>query len=191
MSYRELDEASNRFAYLLAGQGYWAGTRVALLLPRSADAIVSILAVPKTGAAYVPIDPAAPSARMQLVLDDAAPAAAITNSELAQRLAGPGPAGHRRQRPRRLQPTRYRHCPAPAPDDIAYLIYTSGTTGVPKGVAVNHRNVAQLMDVAACGASAAGAGLVAVPFLRLSMSRSRKSSARCCMAGGWSWCPSR
>ena len=87
-TYRELDEATNRFAHMLAGKGIGPGQRVALLLPRSADAIVSILAVLKTGAAYVPIDPAAPSARMQLVLDDAAPVAAITNPELAERLAG-------------------------------------------------------------------------------------------------------
>ena len=58
MTYREVDEAANRLAHLLAGQG--AGERVALLLPRSAKAIVAILAVLKTGAAYLPIDPAHP-----------------------------------------------------------------------------------------------------------------------------------
>ena len=58
-TYRELDEASNRLAHLLVGQGVGPGQRVALLFPRSAEAIVSILAVLKTGAAYVPIDPVA------------------------------------------------------------------------------------------------------------------------------------
>ena len=59
MTYRELDEAANRLAHLLAGQGVGPGQCVALLFDRSAEAIVAILAVLKTGAAYLPIDPAA------------------------------------------------------------------------------------------------------------------------------------
>ncbi len=144
-TYRELDEATNRFAHLLAGQGIGPGQRVALLLPRSAEAIVSILAVLKTGAAYVPIDPTAPAARMQLVLGDAAPMAAITTAGLADRLAGQDlrvidvddPAID-------TQPST--GLPEPAPDDVAYLIYTSGTTGVPKGVAITHQNVTRLLE---------------------------------------------
>ena len=86
MTYRELDEAANRLAHLLIGRGVGPGQRVALLLPRSAEAIVAILAVLKTGAAYVPIDPAVPAARVEFVLDDAAPIAAITTAELADRI---------------------------------------------------------------------------------------------------------
>ena len=84
MTYRELDEAANRLAHLLAGQGVGPGQRVALLFSRSAEAIVAILAVLKTGAAYVPIDPAVPAARMGFVLDDAAPIAAITTAGLGR-----------------------------------------------------------------------------------------------------------
>ena len=68
MTYRELDEASNRLAHLLAGQGAGPGQCVALLLSRSAEAIVAILAVLKTGAAYLPIDPALPAARIEFML---------------------------------------------------------------------------------------------------------------------------
>ena len=144
MTYRELDEASNRLARLLAGRGVGPGQRVVLLLSRSAEAIVAILAVLKTGAAYVPIDPAVPAARMQFVVDDAAPIAAITTTGLRSRLDGcdlavidigdPAVEG---------QPDTA--LPGPGPDDVAYLIYTSGTTGVPKGVAITHHNVTQLL----------------------------------------------
>ena len=155
-TYRELDEAANRLAHLLIDRGVGPGQRVALLLPRSVEAIVAIFAVLKTGAAYVPIDPAVPAARVEFVLDDAAPIAAITTAELADRIHGrdllivdvDDPAVD-------SQPAT--SLPAPDPDDIAYLIYTSGTTGTPKGVAIPHRNVTRLLEVldAGLGLSAA------------------------------------
>ncbi|WP_139797934.1 non-ribosomal peptide synthase/polyketide synthase, partial [Mycobacterium noviomagense] len=145
LTYRELDDASNRLAHLLSGHGAGPGGCVALLLPRSAEAIVAILAVLKTGAAYLPMDPALPAARIEFMVDDAAPVAAVSTAGLAGRLDGFGvvvvdvndPAVH-------AQPST--PLPAPAPDDIAHIIYTSGTTGVPKGVAVTHHNVTQLFD---------------------------------------------
>ena len=159
MTYRELDEAANRLAHLLAGQGAGPGQCVALLLSRSAEAIVAILAVLKTGAAYLPIDPAHPDG--------------------ADRVHARRCRADRRDHHRRVWPARLDGCdllvidvddpastpnpapalPAPAPDDIAYLIYTSGTTGVPKGVAVTHHNVTQLLDVAG-RRRGAGAGQV-------------------------------
>jgi amino acid adenylation domain-containing protein/non-ribosomal peptide synthase protein (TIGR01720 family) len=150
-TYRELDETADRLAHLLAGHGVGAGKRVALLLPRSAEAIVAIWAVLKTGAAYVPIDPAVPAARMQFVLDDAAPIAAITTSELRPRLDGcdllvidVGDLEDPAVDSQALSPL-----PGPSPDDVAYIIYTSGTTGTPKGVAVPHRNVTRLLETLA------------------------------------------
>ncbi len=80
MTYRELEEAANRLAHLLAGRGVGPGGCVALLFTRSAQAIVAMLAVLKTGAAYLPIDPALPDARIGFMLDDAAPVAALTTS---------------------------------------------------------------------------------------------------------------
>ena len=144
-TYREVEQAANRLAHLLAREGVGPGQRVALLLPRTAEAIVAMLAVLKTGAAYVPIDPVVPAARSEFVLTDAAPIAAITTAELRPRLDGhdlliidvADPAID-------TQPSAA--LPAPAPDDIAYLIYTSGTTGTPKGVAIPHRNVTRLLE---------------------------------------------
>ena len=150
MTYRELDEAANRLAHLLAAHGAGPGERVALLLSRSAEAIVAILAVLKTGATYLPIDPAHPDARIGFMVADAAPIAAITTTGLADRLDGcellvidvNDPAVD-------SQPSTA--LPVPGPDDIAYLIYTSGTTGVPKGVAITHRNVIRLLEALDAG----------------------------------------
>ena len=155
MTYRELDEAANRLAHLLAGQGAGPGQCVALLFSRSAEAIVAILAVLKTGAAYLPIDPALPAARIGFMLADAAPIAAITTAELAVAAGRVRPDGHRCRRPR-IDTQPGTALPAPAPDDIAYLIYTSGTTGVPKGVAITHHNVTQLLASLDAGLPPAG-----------------------------------
>ena len=145
LTYRELDEAANRLAHLLAGHGVGPGQCVALLLERSAQAVVAMLAVLKTGAAYLAIDPGLPAARIGFMVADAAPIAAITTADLAGRLDGfdvvvidvDDPAVD-------TQPSTAP--PAPGPDDIAYLIYTSGTTGVPKGVAVTHHNLTHLAE---------------------------------------------
>ncbi|WP_139333122.1 condensation domain-containing protein, partial [Mycobacterium sp. SP-6446] len=133
-TYRELDEASNRLAHLLSGHGAGPGQCVALLFSRCAEAIIAMLAVLKTGAAYLPIDPAHPRSRVEFMLTDATPIAAVTTAGLADRLAGcdltvidvddPAIAA---------QPSGA--LPAPVADDLAYIIFTSGTTGVPKGVA--------------------------------------------------------
>ena len=169
----------------------WARVqRVALMLPRSAEAIVAILAVLKTGAAYVPIDPAVPAARIGFMLDDAAPIAAITTTGLADRLDGcdlpvidvdDDPA---------LDTQPGTALPAPDPDDIAYLIYTSGTTGVPKGVAITHHNVTRLLESLDADWSARGrCGRSGIPWP--STSRCGRSGVRCSRVGGWWWCPSR
>ncbi len=155
MTYRGLEEASNRLAHLLKGQEVGPGGCVALLLERSAEALVAMLAVLKTGAAYLPIDPGLPAARIEFMLDDAAPTVAITNAGLAQRLAGHDVVVVDIDDP--VIPTQpSTGLPTPAPEDIAYIIYTSGTTGIPKGVAVTHRNVTQLMESLDTGLPRAG-----------------------------------
>src|SRR6201997_4117164 len=154
-TYREVEEAADRLARVLAGRGVGPGQCVALVLERSAEAVVAMLAVLKAGAAYLAIDPAVPGARVQFMVADAAPVAAVTTAGLAGRLQGcdllvidvNDPAVD-------TQPSTA--LPAPAPDDIAYLIYTSGTTGVPKGGAITHRNVTQLAESLDAGLPAAG-----------------------------------
>ena len=189
MTYRELDEASNRLAHLLVGRGAGPGQCVALLFSRSAEAIVAIAAVLKTGAAYLPIDPAHPDARIEFMIGDAAPIAAITTAGSGRRLDGCDLLVIDVDDPRiDTQPSTA--LPAPAADDIAHIIYTSGTTGVPKGVAVTHRNVTQLL-ASLDGVSADGGGMDAVSFLWRSTRRCGRPGGRCCMVGGWWWCRSR
>ncbi|WP_238396895.1 non-ribosomal peptide synthetase, partial [Mycolicibacterium sp. CBMA 331] len=144
MTYRELDEAADRLAHLLAAHGVGPGECVGLLLSRSADAIVAILAVLKTGAAYLPIDPAHPAARIEFMLADAAPMAVVTTAALRPRLDGYDLTVIDIEDPQ-IPTYPCIGLPAPAADNIAYLIYTSGTTGVPKGVAIAHQNVTALM----------------------------------------------
>ena len=145
MTYRELEEAANRLAHLLAAHGVGPGQCVALLLSRSAEAIVAMLAVLKAGAAYLPIDAAHPDARIGFLLADAAPMAAITSTGLRSRLDGWDLLVIDVEDPR-IDTYPCTALPAPAPEEIAYLIYTSGTTGVPKGVAITHHNVTRLLE---------------------------------------------
>ncbi|WP_142392530.1 AMP-binding protein, partial [Mycobacterium sp. 3519A] len=145
MTYSELDEASNRLAHLLTDHGARPGRFVALLFPRSTEAIIATLAVLKTGAAYVPIDPATPPARIDFMLADAAPIALVSTTGLPAGL-GECDVAVIDAADARVATQATTALPAPAPDDIAYVIYTSGTTGVPKGVAVTHGNVTDLLE---------------------------------------------
>ncbi|WP_156765856.1 AMP-binding protein, partial [Mycobacterium sp. E342] len=145
LTYRELDAAANRLAHWLIRHGAGPGQRVGLLVPRCAQAVVAILAVLKSGAAYVPMDPGWPAARIGFLLTDAAPVAVLTTAELRSRLDGHGVAVIDVNDPV-IEAQLVTALPGPAPEDVAYLIYTSGTTGVPKGVAITHGNVAQLID---------------------------------------------
>jgi amino acid adenylation domain-containing protein len=142
-SYRQLDEAANRLAHLLVGCGVGPGCVVGLLLERSAQAVAAIVAVLKTGAAYLPIDPEHPRARIAFILADTAPVAVITTADLAGRLEDHDVVVIDVNDPAvDTQPSTA--LPAPDPDNIAYIIYTSGSTGIPKGVAVAHHNITQL-----------------------------------------------
>ncbi|MFQ6398317.1 non-ribosomal peptide synthase/polyketide synthase, partial [Nocardia sp. KC 131] len=153
LTYAELDQRANQLARNLIGNGAGPGQLVAVILPRSLDLVVALLAVIKTGAGYVPIDPAYPADRIAYVLSDAAPASVIVDGSVDVELldgvtvvsmagfgvgsgdlvdtgAGPITDGDR------IAPLRA--------SNTAYVIYTSGSTGRPKGVVVPHRNVVRL-----------------------------------------------
>ncbi|MFF6877088.1 amino acid adenylation domain-containing protein [Streptomyces sp. NPDC012474] len=138
LTYAELDEAVQRAASVLDAAGIRAGTRVALQLPPGPELMVVLLAVLRSGAAYVPLDPAEPGHRMKLILDDARPMAIVDGGAV-------GTAVTDTTRLRILDAAARSAAPADPLDRTAYIIYTSGTTGVPKGVPVSHRNVGALL----------------------------------------------
>ncbi|MFC3778948.1 condensation domain-containing protein, partial [Mycolicibacterium holsaticum] len=126
LTYRELDEASNRLAHLLVSRGVSCGDRVGLLLPRGVEAVVAALGVIKAGAAYVPIDPSVPAARVDFVLGDADPVAVVTSAVLADRVGGRGFSVVDVADPGLVdQPVS--GLAVPGADEVAYVIYTSGT----------------------------------------------------------------
>ncbi|BEK92864.1 non-ribosomal peptide synthase/polyketide synthase [Nocardia seriolae] len=148
LTYAQLDRRANTVARSLIEAGAGPESLVAVMLPRSAELVVALLAVIKTGAGYVPIDPSYPADRIAYVLSDAKPAGVLTDSTVEVVLPDQlnvvlldGISAELSDAPitdsDRRAPLR--------PDHIAYVIYTSGSTGRPKGVAVAHRNVVRLM----------------------------------------------
>ncbi|RAY16753.1 hypothetical protein DPM19_00855 [Actinomadura craniellae] len=126
LTYARFDARVNATAQALIDRGVGIGDRVAVVLPRSVDLVVTLAAVVRVGAAFVPIDTSYPAGRVRTILEDAAPALVI--EEPLEGLPGePVP-------PRPLSPL-----------DVAYVIFTSGTTGRPKGVAVSHQAIVNLI----------------------------------------------
>ncbi|WP_330293006.1 amino acid adenylation domain-containing protein [Streptomyces sp. NBC_00576] len=148
LTYAELDERSNRLAHLLAERGAGPEQLVALALPRTPDLVVAVLAVLKTGAAYVPMDPEYPAERLAFMLADAAPVLLLTTDglALAQTQTGGIPVVTVAESVNHPSTAPQSPSPTPSPANTAYVIYTSGSTGRPKGVSVPHSNVVRLFE---------------------------------------------
>ncbi|MFI6303595.1 amino acid adenylation domain-containing protein [Amycolatopsis thailandensis] len=125
LTYREFGTRAQRVAKALARRGIGPGSKVALTIPRSLELVIAIHAVTGSGAAYVPVDPDYPAERIAYLLEDSAPDAVLTASEVSGLAAADEEDGGEPIRP-------------PHAGDPAYVIYTSGSTGRPKGVVVPH-----------------------------------------------------
>jgi len=158
LSYAELNARANRLARLLIAQGAGPEQIVALALPRSAEMVIALLAILKSGAAYLPIDPDYPSERIAFMLADARPARLLTTAALAAKLPASKPA---EPAPHLLlddagtikalgrypdsNPGDAERTAPLSPENPAYVIYTSGSTGRPKGVVVPHLGIPSLV----------------------------------------------
>jgi non-ribosomal peptide synthetase component F len=154
VSYHELNTSANQLAHALIAQGVGPEQIVALALPRDLDLVVAIVAVLKTGAAYLPIDPDYPPARIEFMLHDAHPALVLTTTHTA----GCVPHDSTPQvviddsetitaltaRPD-TDPSDAQRTAALLAEHPAYVIYTSGSTGTPKGVVVSHAAITNLL----------------------------------------------
>ena len=147
LSYRELDQRSNQLARTLLKYDLKRDSLVVVCFERSFEMIVSMLAVLKAGAGYLPIDPSYPVERIKMILEDANPAGILTQQAYFPKLdhdAAPVICVDRDQELIADQDATALRGLA-APDNLAYVIYTSGSTGKPKGVMVTHHNVSRLL----------------------------------------------
>ncbi|MFE2282282.1 amino acid adenylation domain-containing protein [Streptomyces sp. NPDC059454] len=151
LTYEQLDGAANRLAALLAGEGAGPERLVGLALRRSADLVVALLAVLKTGAGYLPLDPEYPAERLAHMTEDAGPVVVVTTAGVAGRLPArtgrllvldaPGTV-----RARAAAPATAPRTGPLSPDRPVYAIYTSGSTGRPKGVLMPARAMENLVS---------------------------------------------
>ncbi|SEK91703.1 natural product biosynthesis luciferase-like monooxygenase domain-containing protein [Roseovarius nanhaiticus] len=143
LSYAALEARADAVAAMLRGNGAEQGAHVALCAARGPDMVIGALGILKAGAAYVPLDPEYPAARLAHAVADSAATLILTEVALEPMLIDALPDG---SIPRlRIEDAPTDHAPvtdSATLDDTAYLIYTSGSTGTPKGVSVSHRNVA-------------------------------------------------
>ena len=148
LTYRDLDRKSNRLARHLQSLGVGKETLVGVLMNRSAELVVALLAILKADGAYVPLDPGYPRERISIVIEDSRTAVILSTERARQNL----PVSAARITLVDGEAAEIaRHDPGPlvstaTPSNLAYVIYTSGSTGRPKGVMVEHRNVASFFS---------------------------------------------
>ena len=154
LSYLELDHLANQFAYHLRSAGIGREDFIGLFCRRSADSIISMLGILKSGAAYIPLDELWPDDRIDTILADAEVRFLVCDENLNSRAQSMSVAQilvHNDSATKeviRAQPTEsldFVESGAPG-DALCYVIYTSGTTGVPKGIMTEHRNVVAFVN---------------------------------------------
>ncbi|SOS20803.1 non-ribosomal peptide synthetase [Pseudomonas cerasi] len=145
LSYAQMNRQANSLAHHLIRLGVRPDDRVAVVARRGLDTLVSLLAVLKSGACYVPVDPAHPDERISYLLTDSAPAVVLAEQAFMARLPALTVPLLALDRPQWPEQPANPLVSGLTPGDLAYVIYTSGSTGQPKGVMVEHRTLADLV----------------------------------------------
>ena len=148
LTYRELDAQVNRLARYLAGRGVRPGALVGVLVPRSTQMLVALLAIWKAGAAYVPMDPAYPAGRIGMIIDDARLSLLLTTASVgfaAKEGLETIFIDREADAIARESAARPRFSIQEPAQALAYVIFTSGSTGRPKGVQITHRSLAHFL----------------------------------------------
>ncbi|HJW23846.1 MAG TPA: amino acid adenylation domain-containing protein [Rhodocyclaceae bacterium] len=141
LTYGELDRRAEALARRLRSLGAQPDRCVGLCLERSLDLVVALLAILKSGAAYLPLDPALPRQRLDFMLEDAGVGLVLTQESLLGILPDAGLGIVCVDGPEEPSDPALAAAPPPRPSSLAYVIYTSGSTGQPKGVCIEHRNI--------------------------------------------------
>ena len=144
LTYAEVETRANQLAHRLRAAGAGPEQVVALFLPRCAEWLIALLAVVKSGAAYLPLDPAHPAERLAYVLADSGAAVLVTAGAELPDFHGEVIDLDAEAAELRQLPDRFATGPV-EPHRLAYVIYTSGSTGRPKGVLVEHGSLANLI----------------------------------------------
>jgi amino acid adenylation domain-containing protein len=144
LSYTELNIRANRLARLLSNQGVAADTTIGIMAERSLEMVIGIIAILKSGGAYLPVDPEYPTARIQYMLEDSQTRILLTQSHLTGKINFPGKIIEL-DRSENFSGADSNLKNVNTPADLAYVMYTSGSTGNPKGVMVVHHNVVRLV----------------------------------------------
>ena len=146
LSYQGLDERANRLAHHLRSRIGSDGGRIGVLVERSPDMVIALLAIWKAGFAYVPLDPAHPQARLRYILSDAGVSGVVSSLSAKLELPSDLAVVHLGSERQAIEsgPT-FAPVASTNADATAYLIYTSGSTGAPKGVEVAHRSLVNLL----------------------------------------------
>ena len=144
LTYAELNVRANQLSHHLRALGVGPESVVGICLDRSLEMVVALLAVLKSGAAYLPLDPGYPEDRLAFMLDDAGPHVLLTRSGTRDDIAAKARRVLALDRMEEELAQRPSHNPEPwtGSDALAYVIYTSGSTGRPKGVMIRHRSIA-------------------------------------------------
>ena len=147
MTYCELDERANQLANYLIRNGVKTGSLIGICVGRSFEMIIAMLAVLKSGAAYIPIDAQDPRDRIEFIISDASINFLLTDAENGVLLKNSSIRQIHLERDWKNFSEFSKNAPeiCVKPDDLAYVIYTSGSTGKPKGVAMEHRSLTNLL----------------------------------------------